>query len=270
MRVVVAFAPAGSTDILARSLLGRWLSDRLGQPVIIENRPGAATNVGTEMVVRAQPDGYTLLMVDASPSINATLYEKLSFNFVRDLAPVACILQSPLVMVVHPAVPATTVAEFVNYAKANPGKVNVGSAGTGSPSHVAGELFKMMTGIAMTHVPYRGGGPAVADLLGGQVQVYFSGVATSIELIRAGKLRPLAVTTTTLLEALPAVPALTEFVKGYEVIQWYGLLAPKNTPASIVEKLNREINTALADPMGGDKRTQDRDVATARELASNL
>jgi tripartite-type tricarboxylate transporter receptor subunit TctC len=244
----VAYAPGGSTDILARSL-GRWLSDRLGQPLIIENRPGAASNVGTEMVVRAQPDGYTLLMVDASPSINATLYEKLTFNFGRDLAPIACILQSPLVMVVNPAVPATTVPEFINYAKANPGKVNMASAGTGNTGHIAGELFKMMTGVAMTHVPYRGGGPAVADLLGGQVQVTFSGVAVSIELIRAGKLRPLAVTTTTPLDALPAVPPLAEFVKGYEAIQWYGLLAPKKTPASIVEKLNTEINTALADPM---------------------
>jgi tripartite-type tricarboxylate transporter receptor subunit TctC len=205
VRMIVPFPPAGSSDILAR-LIGPWLSDRLGQPFVIENRPGAATNIGTEVVVRAPPDGYTLLVFEASQAINATLYDKLNFVFLRDIAPIACIIRTPLVMEVHPSVPAKTVSEFIAYAKAKPGKINMASAGTGTPSHLAGELFKVMTGVAMTHVPYRGGGSAITDLLGGQVQVFFSGVGTSIEYIGTGKVRALAVTTAVRLEALPDVP----------------------------------------------------------------
>jgi tripartite-type tricarboxylate transporter receptor subunit TctC len=248
VRIIVPFPPAGSSDILAR-VIAPWLSERLGQPFVIENRPGAATNIGTEVVVRALPDGYTLLMFEASQAINATLYDKLNFVFLRDIAPVACIIRTPLVMEVHPSVPAKTVPEFIAYAKANPGKINMASAGTGTPSHLFGELFKVMTGIAMTHVPYRGGGSAITDLLGGQVQVFFSGVGTSIEYISTGKVRALAVTTATRLEALPDVPTVGDFVPGYEASTWYGVGAPKSTPPEIVEKLNREINAAVANPM---------------------
>jgi tripartite-type tricarboxylate transporter receptor subunit TctC len=248
VRIIVPFPPAGSSDILAR-VIAPWLSERLGQPFVIENRPGAATNIGTEVVVRALPDGYTLLMFEASQAINATLYDKLNFVFLRDIAPVACIIRTPLVMEVHPSVPAKTVPEFIAYAKANPGKINMASAGTGTPSHLFGELFKVMTGIAMTHVPYRGGGSAITDLLGGQVQVFFSGVGTSIEYISTGKVRALAVTTATRLEALPDVPTVGNFVPGYEASTWYGVGAPKSTPPEIVEKLNREINAAVANPM---------------------
>src|SRR5215831_16363242 len=222
VRMIVPFPPAGSSDILAR-LIGPWLSDRLGQPFVIENRPGAATNIGTEVVVRAPPDGYTLLVFEASQAINATFYDKLSFNFIRDIAPIACIIRTPLVMEVHPSVPAKTVPEFIAYAKANPGKINMASAGTGTPSHLAGELFKVMTGVAMTHVPYRGGGSAITDLLGGQVQAFFSGVGTSIEYIGTGKVRALAVTTAVRLEALPDVPTVGDFVPGYEASTWMEL-----------------------------------------------
>jgi tripartite-type tricarboxylate transporter receptor subunit TctC len=247
VRIIVGFPPAGGADIITR-LVGQRLSERLRQPFVIENRAGAATNIATEAVARAPPDGYTLLMVDASPAINATLYERLNFVFLRDIAPVACVMRTPIVMVVNPSVPVKTIPEFIAYARANPGKVNMASAGNGTPSHLAGELFKAMTGIDMTHVPYRGGGPAVTDLIGGQVQVYFSGAATSIEYIRAGTLRALAVTTATRWEALPAVPTIGDFVPGYEAIQWYGLGAPKRTPTEIIEKLNREINAAVAEP----------------------
>jgi len=246
VRIIVGFAPGGSTDTLAR-LISPWLSERLGQPFVIENRPGGATNIGTEAVVRAPPDGYTLLMFDATQAINATLYDKLNFNFIRDIAPIASIVRTPFVMEVHPSVPATTVPEFIAYAKANPGKVNMASAGTGSPSHLFGELFKVMSGVAMTHVPYRGAAPAISDLLGGQVQVYFSVVGTSIEYISTGKVRALAVTTSTRLEALPDVPTVGEFVPGFEASSWYGLGVPKNTPDEIIDRLNREINAGLVD-----------------------
>ena len=247
VRVIVPYAPAGVTDILAR-LMGQRLSERLGQPFVIENRPGAGTNIGTEAVVRATPDGHTLLLVSPANAINATLYEKLNFNFIRDIAPIGGLIRAANVMVVNPSVPAKTVPEFIAYAKANPGKINMASAGNGSGAHLAGELFKMMTGADMVHVPYRGGGPALTDLLGGQVQVYFGTTASSIEHIRSGKLRALAVTTASQLEALPDTPTVGEFVPGYESSLWYGLGGPKVTPAEIVEKLNREINTALVDP----------------------
>jgi tripartite-type tricarboxylate transporter receptor subunit TctC len=246
VRVIVPFAPASGTDIIAR-LVCQSLSERLSQQFVIENRPGGATNIGTEAVVRASPDGYTLLVVDGSPAINATLFDKL--NFIRDIAPIACLIRTPLIMVVNPSVPAQSVPEFIAYAKANPGKVNMASGGNGTPSHISGELFKMMSGVAMTHVPYRGGGPAATDMLGGQVQVFFSAVASSIEYIRAGKLRALAVTTATRLEALPDILTVGEFLRGYEATQWYGVGAPKNTPADTIEKLNKEINAALVDPV---------------------
>ena len=236
-----------ANDIVAR-LIGQWLSERLGQPFIIENRPGAGSNIATEAVVRAPPDGYTLLLVGPPNAINATLYDKLNFNFIRDIAPVASIVRVPNVMVVNPSVPAKTVPEFIAYAKANPGKINMASAGIGSSAHVAGELFKMMTGVDMVHVPYRGAAPALTDLLGGQVQVCSPRMPASIEYIKAGKLRALAVTTATRSEALPDVPTVGEFVPGYEASSWYGVGAPKNTPAEIVDKLNKEINAALADP----------------------
>ena len=247
VRVIVPYAPAGVTDILAR-LMGQRLSERLGQPFVIENRPGAGTNIGTEAVVRATPDGHTLLLVSPANAINATLYEKLNFTFIRDIAPIGGLIRAANVMVVNPSVPAKTVPEFIAYAKANPGKINMASAGNGSGAHLAGELFKMMTGADMVHVPYRGGGPALTDLLGGQVQVYFGTTASSIEHIRSGKLRALAVTTASQLEALPDIPTVGEFVPGYESSLWYGLGGPKGAPAEIVEKLNREINTALVDP----------------------
>jgi tripartite-type tricarboxylate transporter receptor subunit TctC len=226
----------------------QWLSKRLGQPFLIENRPGANSNIGTEAVVRAAADGYTLLLVHSSNAMNATLYEKLNFNFIRDIAPVAGIIVVPNVMVVHPSVPATTVPEFIAYAKASPGKINLASGGIGGPSHVAGALFKMMTGTDMLLVPYRGMAPAVSDLLGGQVQVMFNSLPASIEYIKAGTLRALAVASATRSETLPDIPTVGEFVPGYEAPTWYGLGAPKNTPAEIVEKLNKEINAGLADP----------------------
>ena len=244
---IVGYPPGGSTDIMAR-LMGQWLSERLGQQFVIENRPGAGNNIGTEAALRAPADGYTLLLVNPANAINTTLYDKLSFNFVRDLAPIAGFIRVPNVMEVTPGVPAKTVPEFIAYAKANPGKVNMASSGSGTSVHVSGELFKMMTGVSMVHVPYRGAGPMLTDLLGGQVQVTFDNMPSSIEHIRAGKLRALAVTTTTRSEALPDVPSISEFVPGYEASAWFGVGAPKGTPPEIIEKLNREVNAALADP----------------------
>jgi tripartite-type tricarboxylate transporter receptor subunit TctC len=244
---MVGFAAGGTTDLGAR-LMGQWLSERLGQQFIIENRTGAATNIATEAVVRAPPDGYTLLVVTASNAINATLYDKLNFNFLRDIAPVAGVMLYPLVMQVNPSFPAKTVPEFISYAKANPGKISYGSGGNGTSIQVATELFKMMTGIEMTHVPYRGGAPAMTDLMGGQVQVVFNPVPESMQFIRAGKLRPLAVTTATRSEVLPDVPTLGDFVPGYEASAVQGIGAPKGTSAEIIDKLNKEINLGLADP----------------------
>jgi tripartite-type tricarboxylate transporter receptor subunit TctC len=246
VRWIVGFAPGGGVDIIAR-LMGQWLSERLGQPFVIENRPGAGTNIATEAVVNAPPDGYTLLVANLANAINATLYEKLNFNFIRDIAPVAGIMRVPHVMVVNPSVPAKTIPEFIAYAKANPGKINMASGGVGGPSHVSGELFNMMAGVNMIHVPYRGVAPALTDLLGGQVQVTFGSMPSSIAYIRTGKLRALAVTTATRSEVLPDVPTVGEFVPGYEASGWYGIGAPKATPAEIVDKLNKEINAALAD-----------------------
>lgn len=247
VRIIVPVPPGGALDILAR-LMGQWLSERLGQPFVIENRAGAGTNIGVEAVVRAPADGYTLLLIPGSVTVNATLYEKLNFNFIRDIVPIAMISSLPLVMEVNPSVPASTVAEFIAYAKSNPGKISMASSGNGTPQHVAGELFKMMTGVDMLHVPYRGGAPALTDLIGGQVQVMFSPLPESIESIKAGKVRALAVTTAARSEALPELPTVADSVPGFEAGTWQGIGAPKNTPAEIVERLNREINAALADP----------------------
>jgi tripartite-type tricarboxylate transporter receptor subunit TctC len=247
VRIIVPFAPGGSTDITAR-LIGQWLSERIGQQFVIENRPGAGSNVGTEVVVNAPPDGYTLLLVGASSAINATLYEKLNFNFLRDITPIAGIISIPFIMAVGPSFPANTPSEFIAYAKINSGKVNIASGGNGTAGHLSGELFKMMAGVNMVHVPYRGEALALTDLLGGQVQVMFATPTASIEYIRAGKLRSLAVTTATRLDALPNVPTVGDFLPGYEVIAWQGIGAPKNTPAEIITKLNKEINAGLADP----------------------
>jgi tripartite-type tricarboxylate transporter receptor subunit TctC len=249
VRIIVGFAAGGGDDILAR-LMAQWLSERLGQPFIIENRPGAGTNIATEAVVRASPDGYTLLLVAPPAAINAALYDKLNFNFIRDISPVGGIVRQANVMVVNPSLPAKTVPEFIAYAKANPGKINMASGGNGTMSHVAGELFKMMTGVDMVHVPYRGGGgAALTDLLGGQVQVFFSPVAASMAFIKADKLRSLAVTTAARSESLPNLPTVGDFVPGYEAGGWEGVGAPKNTSAEIIDRLNKEINAALADPM---------------------
>jgi tripartite-type tricarboxylate transporter receptor subunit TctC len=247
VRLLVGFPAGGNADTIARPI-GQWLSERLGQPFVIENRPGAGTNIATETVVRAPADGYTLLMVGPAQAINATLYEKLNFNFIRDIAPVAGIISTANALIVNPSVPARTVPDFIAYAKANPRKVNMASGGTGAPSHIAGELFKMMTGIDMLHVPYRGGAPALTDLMGGQVQVYFGPITASIEHIKAGRLRALAVTTATRSEVLPDIPSVGEFVPDYEASTWYGVGAPKATPTEIVDKLNREFNAGLADP----------------------
>jgi tripartite-type tricarboxylate transporter receptor subunit TctC len=247
VRIIVGAAPSGSFDIMAR-LIGQRLSEQLGQPFVIDNRPGAVGNIATEAVVRSPADGYTLLLVGAPHAINATLYDKLNFNFIRDIAPVAGIIREPLVMAVNPSVPARTVPEFIAYAKANPAKISMASAGNGTPSHVSGELFKMMAGVNMVHVPYRGGGPALPDLLAGQVQVMFPSMSSSIEYVRTGKLRALAVTTATRSDALPQVSTVNDFVPGFEATLWTGIGAPKNTPADIVDKLNREINAGLADP----------------------
>ena len=248
VRIIVAAGPAGVPDILAR-LIGPWLSARLGQQFVVDNRPGGGNNIGAEAVVRAPPDGYTLLLVSTSNAINATLYEKLSFKFVRDIAPIATLVRQPAIMLVNLSIPATTIPEFITYAKANPGKLNMGSPGIGSGPHMAGELFKVMTGIDMVHVPYRGGGgPALTDLLGGQVQVLFQAPVGSIEHVTAGKVRALAVTTAARSELLPNIPTIGEFVPGYEASLWFGLGAPRATSKDIVEKLNKEINAGLSDP----------------------
>jgi len=246
VRWIVGYLPGGPNDVVAR-LIGQWLSERLGQPFIVENRPGAGTNIATEAAVKAPPDGYTLLQISASAAINATLYEKLNFNFIRDISPIAAIIRQPTILVVNPAVPATTIPEFIAYAKANPGKISMASAGVGSIPHLAGELFKTMAGIDIAHVPYRGDIPALTDLLSGQVQLYFTSPLV-IEHIRAGKLRALAVTTSTRWEALPDVPTISEFLPGYETSTWFGVGAPRNTSPEIVEKLNKEVNAALTDP----------------------
>jgi tripartite-type tricarboxylate transporter receptor subunit TctC len=246
VRIVVGFAAGGVTDIVAR-LIGQWLSERLGQQFIIDNRPGAASNIATESIVRSAPDGYTLLLVGPAAAINATLYQKLSFNFIRDIAPIATIYNAPLVMEVNPSLPFKTVPEFIAYAKANPGKINFASSGSGTSSHVTGELFKRMAGVDMQHVPYRGAAPALTDLLGGQVQAMFDNVSSSIEHIREGRLRALAVTTTTRWDRMPDVPAVAESVPGFEASGWQGIVAPKNTSVEIIDRLNREINVGLAD-----------------------
>jgi tripartite-type tricarboxylate transporter receptor subunit TctC len=245
--LIAGFAPGGGVDITAR-LVGQWLSERLGQQFVIENRPGAAGNIGTEAVVRARPDGYTLLLVGSFNTINATLYDKLNFNFIRDIAPVASVMRYPYVMVVNPSLPAKSVPEFIAYAKANPGKLNMASPGSGSGDHIAGELFKMMAGVDMVHVPYRGIALALGDLLGGQVQVAFASMPSAIQYIRAGQLRALAVVTATRSDLLPDVPTVAEFLPGYEAGSWYGIGAPKATHAEIIDKLNKEINASLADP----------------------
>jgi tripartite-type tricarboxylate transporter receptor subunit TctC len=247
VRVIVPYTPAGDTDFVAR-LIGQWLSDRLGQPFVIENRPGGGTNIGTDAVVHAPADGYTLLLNSPPSAINATLYTNLKYNFLRDMAPIAFVMRAPFVMEVNASFPAKTIAEFIADAKANPGKISMASAGVGSGPHFAGELFKIMSGVDMLHVPYRGQGPATADLLAGQVQLYFGGLPTTIDHVRAGKLRALAVTTATRSEVLPDVPAVGEFLPGYEASFWGGFSAPKDTPGDIIDKLNREINAALADP----------------------
>jgi tripartite-type tricarboxylate transporter receptor subunit TctC len=247
VRIVAGFAPGGSVDIVAR-LIGQWLTERLGQTVIIENRPGGTSNVATEGVVKAQADGHTLLLVSSANFINATLYDKLSFDFIRDIAPVANLVRIPNVVEVSPSVPVKTIPEFITYAKANPGKINMGTGGTGTSQHVSGELFKMMTGINLVHVPYRGSAPMLTDLLGSQVQVAFDNLPSSIEHIRAGKLRALAVTTSTRSEALPDIPTVNSFVPGYEASAYFGLGAPKNTAPEIIDRLNKEINAGLADP----------------------
>jgi tripartite-type tricarboxylate transporter receptor subunit TctC len=247
VRIIVPFAPAGSTDIVAR-LMGQWLSERLGQQFVIENRPGAGSNIGTEVVVNAPPDGYTLLLVGASSAINATLYDKLNFDFLRDITPVAGVISIPFIMAVNPSFPAKTVSEFIAYARANPGKVNMASGGNGTAGHLSGELFKMMAGVNMVHVPYRGEAPALTDMLGGHVQAMFGTMPASIEYVRAGKLRPLAVTSARPSELLPDLPTVGDFVPGYETNAWAGVGAPKNTPAEIIDRLNKEINASLADP----------------------
>jgi tripartite-type tricarboxylate transporter receptor subunit TctC len=247
IRLIVTTAPGGSPDIIAR-LIGQSLSERLGQPIVVENRTGAGTAIGTEIALRAPADGYTLLLAISANAINAAVYENLPFNFIRDIAPVASIASIPLVMETNPSVPAKTVPEFIAYAKANPGKLNMASGGNATPLHVAGELFKMMAGVEMIHVPYRGEGHALPDLISGQVQVLFGVMPASLGYIRAGTLRALAVTTAKRQELLPDVPAIGEFLPGYEARGWYGLVAPKSTPTEIVERLNKEVNAALADP----------------------
>jgi tripartite-type tricarboxylate transporter receptor subunit TctC len=247
VRITVGFAAGGATDIAAR-LIGQWLTERLGQSFFVENRPGANGNIATEAVVRATPDGYTLLLALSSDAINTKLYDKLKFNFIRDIAPVAGIIRVSNVLVVHPSFPAKTVPEFIAYAKANLGKVNMASGGVGSGNHLSGELFKIMAGVNMIHVPYRGEAPALADMLGGQVQVIFGSMPGTIEYIRSGSLRPLAVTSATRSEALPDIPTVGDFVPGYESVVWFGVGVPNHTPTEIIDKLNKEINAGLADP----------------------
>jgi tripartite-type tricarboxylate transporter receptor subunit TctC len=247
VRLIVPFGPAGATDITAR-VIGQWLSEGLGQQFVIENRPGAGGNIGTEAVVRAPPDGYTLLLANAAHAINATLYSKLNFNFVRDIAPVAPIVRFPYIMVLSPSVPATTLPEFIAYAKANPGKINMASPGIGSAPHVNDELFKVMTGTKIVHVPYRSAAAVMTDLLSGQVQLYFGTTASSLEYVRTRKLRALAVTLERRLDALPDIPTVGDFVPDYEASNWYGIGAPRNTPVEVIEKLNKMTNAGLADP----------------------
>jgi tripartite-type tricarboxylate transporter receptor subunit TctC len=247
VRIIVGYAAGGVNDILAR-LMGQWLAERLGQPFVVGNKPGAGSNIATETVVRSAADGYTLLLVSAANAINATLYDKLNFNFIRDIAPVSGIGRVSNVMVVNPSFPAKTIPEFIAYAKASPGKIAMASAGIGSPQHVGGELFKMLTGVNVVHVPYRGGAPALTDLIGGQVHVYFSSAGSAIEYIKADKVRALGVTSAQRSTALPNVPTIAEFVPGYEASAWYGLGVPRNTPAAIVEKLNKEVHAGLSAP----------------------
>jgi len=247
VRIIAGFAAGGGVDITAR-LIGQWLSEHLGQSFVVENRPGAGGNVGTEAVVSAAPDGYTLLLATVPNAVNASLYEKLNFNFIRDIAPVAGIIRVPMVLLVNPSVPATTVPEFISYAKAHPDKINMASAGNGSAPHLAGELFKLMAGVNLVHIPYRGQAPALSDLLGGQVQVLFAATPGTSDYIQTGKLRALAVTTAARADMLPELPVIADFVPGYEASQWYGIAAPGNTPAEIIDRLNTDINAAIADP----------------------
>ncbi len=247
VRILVGYTPGGSADITAR-LIGQWLSEKLGQQFVIENRPGGGTNIATEAVVRADPDGYTLLLVPPAAAINATLYSKLSFDFIKDIEPVAGLNRFPNVVVVNPSLPIKTIPELIAYAKENPGKLNMASSGNGSTIHMSGELFKMLTGINMVHVAYRGSAPALTDMIGGQVQVMFDNIPTSLEHVRSGKLRGLAVTSLTRSEVLPDLPLVADYLSGYEASAWYGIGAPKNTPPEIIDKLNKEINSVLADP----------------------
>jgi tripartite-type tricarboxylate transporter receptor subunit TctC len=247
VRIIVGFAAGGGVDLVAR-LIGQWLAERLGQPFTVENRPGANSTIGTEAVVRSAANGYTLLLVNAANAGSAALYDTLSFNLVRDIAPVGAIIRVPQIVLVNPLVPTKSLAEFIAYSKVNPGKINMGSGGNGAPEHMAGELFKLMTGANMLHVPYRGAAPALTDLLAGQVQIMFAAMPASIEYIRVGRLRALAVTTTTRAEALPDIPTVSDFVPGYEASQWYGIGAPRGTPPGVIDRLNQEINAGLADP----------------------
>ena len=247
VRLVLGYTPGGSADLTGR-LMGQWLSERLGQPFVIETRPGGGTNIATEAVIRAPPDGYTLLLVAPANAINATLYDKLNFNFLRDSEPVAGIIRFPNVVVVNPSVPVKSIPELIAYAKANPGKLNMASSGNGSTIHMSGELFKMLTGVDMVHVPYRGGAPALTDLIAGQVHVMFDNIPTCAEHVKSGKLRGLAVTSTTRSAVLPDLPTVADFLPGYEASAWYGIAAPKGTPPEIIELLNKETNAVLADP----------------------
>ncbi len=255
IRLTIGYTPGGSADLTAR-LMGQWISERLGQSFVIENRPGGGTNIATEAVLRAAPDGYSLLLVAPANAINATLYEKLNFNFLQEIEPIAGIIRFPNVVVVHPSVPVKTIPELVAYAKANPGKLNMASSGNGSTIHMSGELFKMLTGTNMVHVPYRGGAPALTDLIAGQVQVMFDNIPTCAEHVKSGKLRGLAVTSTTRSDVLPDLPTVADFLPGYEASAWYGLAAPKGTPREIVETLNKTVNAILADPAAKARFTE--------------
>jgi tripartite-type tricarboxylate transporter receptor subunit TctC len=247
IRLIIGYTPGGSADLTAR-LMGQWLSERLGQSFVVENRPGGGTNIATEAVVRAPPDGYTFLLAAPANAINATLYDKLNFNFLRDIEPVAGIIRFPNVVVVNPSLPIKSIPELIAYAKANPGKLNMASSGNGSTIHMSGELFKMQTGTDMVHVPYRGGAPALTDLIAGQVHVMFDNIPTCAEHVKSGKLRGLAVTSMTRSEVLPDLPTVADFLPGYEASAWYGIAAPKNTPIEMIDRLNKEINAVLADP----------------------
>jgi tripartite-type tricarboxylate transporter receptor subunit TctC len=255
IRLVIGYTPGGSADLTAR-LMGQWLSDRLGQTFVVENRPGGGTNIATEAVVRAPPDGYSVLLAAPANAINASLYDKLNFNFLRDTEPVAGIIRFPNVVVVNPSVPVKTIPELIAYAKANPGKLNMASSGNGSTIHMSGELFKMLTGTDMVHVPYRGGAPALTDLIAGQVHVMFDNIPTCAEHVKSGKLRGLAVTSTTRSQVLPDLPTVADFLPGYEASAWYGIAAPRNTPANVVGKLNKEVNAVLADPAAKTRFTE--------------